>query len=158
MTDAMALILRVNLVLAAAVLLVLALRRPVRERFGAHLAYGLWWLVPLAGLTALLPVAPVSRGAAAANALAHVWAAVSRAPAGFGPWLAALWIVGLALGIVGLVAAQRAFARRERAGEAGPAVVGVITPRLVMPSRVKSDFSDEERALIRAHERAHMDR
>ena len=36
-----------NLALAAAVLLVLALRRPVRKTFGARNAYALWLIVPL---------------------------------------------------------------------------------------------------------------
>lgn len=43
---------------SAAILTVLALRKPIRVRFGAHVAYALWLLVPLAAATALLP-APV---------------------------------------------------------------------------------------------------
>ena len=44
-----------NLVAAIAILVVIALRRPVRAAFGARLAYSLWLLVPLAALGSLLP-------------------------------------------------------------------------------------------------------
>jgi hypothetical protein len=44
-----------NLAAGAAILLVLALRKPVRSAFGACLAYALWLLVPLAALGSLLP-------------------------------------------------------------------------------------------------------
>lgn len=44
-----------NLALAAAVLLVLALRRPVRKVFGARNAYALWLIVPLSILALLIP-------------------------------------------------------------------------------------------------------
>ena len=40
---------------AAAVLIVLALRRPMRLRFGAWATYAIWLLVPAAALVALLP-------------------------------------------------------------------------------------------------------
>lgn len=42
---------------SAAILLVLALRRPLRIAFGAGIAYSAWTLVPLAMLAMLLPVA-----------------------------------------------------------------------------------------------------
>ena len=44
---------------SAAVLLVLALRRPVRAASGAQVAYALWLLPPLAMLATLLPAATV---------------------------------------------------------------------------------------------------
>ena len=45
---------------SAALLLVLALRKPMRKRFGAQAAYALWSLVPLAALVALLPAPTVA--------------------------------------------------------------------------------------------------
>ena len=42
-----------------AVMLVLALRKPLRHRFGAHVAYSLWALVPVAIGVSLIP-APVA--------------------------------------------------------------------------------------------------
>lgn len=156
MTEALLLVVRVNVVLAVATLLVLAARRPIRHWFGAHLAYGLWWMVPLAGLTAALPLARVVKPEAAT--LRPLWHGLSVALSTVSGAAPVVWAGGLVLGVIAVVLAQRAFERRERNGEAGPAVVGVLTPRLVMPRRLKTDFTDAERALIRAHERAHMDR
>ena len=45
MSEALFLLLRVNLAASAAVIAVLLLRRPVRRLFGARVAYGLWTLV-----------------------------------------------------------------------------------------------------------------
>ena len=53
---------------------------------------------------------------------------------------------------------QWRFLRRAKVGAAGPAVVGVIAPRIVTPADHEARFSTEERALVRAHERAHIDR
>ncbi|OZA73742.1 MAG: peptidase M56, partial [Caulobacter sp. 39-67-4] len=46
---------RVQVAAAAAVLLVLLLRVPVRNLFGARLAYGLWSLVPAAAAASVFP-------------------------------------------------------------------------------------------------------
>jgi beta-lactamase regulating signal transducer with metallopeptidase domain len=157
--EVLAAVLRVNLVLGAAILLVLALRRPVRRWFGAHLAYGLWWIAPLAALTAALPLALTQHGAHSAPQVLLAIRHSAEALLAGAPWAAPfVWAVGVAVGLRLAVMAHNAFARRERAGTAGPAVVGVINPRLVMPKRLKTDFSPEEQTLIRAHERAHIDR
>ena len=72
--------------------------------------------------------------------------------------LAAIWALGVVVGI-GLVAWRFAcFLARARAGQAGPAIVGVFMPRLVTPADFSRRFTPEERRLVRAHERAHMDR
>jgi len=47
--------------------------------------------------------------------------------------------------------------RSARAG-VGPAVVGVLRPRIVTPSDFETRFSEDERALILAHERTHLRR
>ena len=156
MTDALLLIVRVNAMLALAALVVLAVRKPVRAWFGPHLAYGLWWIVPLAGTAAALPLARVIQKDQ--STLRPLWHGLSQALEVVAFAAPIAWLVGLLAGVGLLILAQRAFTRREREGEAGPAIVGVLTPRLVMPTRLKTDFSPEEQALIRAHERAHMDR
>jgi beta-lactamase regulating signal transducer with metallopeptidase domain len=53
---------------------------------------------------------------------------------------------------------QMRFAAAVRAGRAGPAAVGVIQPRLVVPAGFAERFTAEERRLVRAHELAHIDR
>jgi len=50
---------KANLALAAAVLLALALRKPVRAAFGARSAYALWLVVPLSILALLIPARTV---------------------------------------------------------------------------------------------------
>lgn len=73
------------------------------------------------------------------------------------PWLLAVWAVGVVAAAGLMWRAQAAFLRRAWAGEAGPAVVGVITPRVVM-SPDDGRHTEAERALIRAHEREHIER
>ena len=140
-------LLRVNLAGACAVLVVLLLRAPTRRLVGPEMAYCLWAAPPLAALATLMP-APVVDGFPPADALAYAirdWS---------GPALAA-WLAGVAFMLAGLTWAQRRFVAAARAGKAGPAVVGVITPRIYMPPDDGS-YSAEERAVIRAHEHEHV--
>jgi beta-lactamase regulating signal transducer with metallopeptidase domain len=68
------------------------------------------------------------------------------------------WLIGVAgLGLAFLAAEVR-FRRLAQLGLAGPAVVGVASPRLVVPLDFTERFSVEERGFIRRHERAHMQR
>ena len=146
MSEVLAAILRANLVAAVAILAVLALRIPFRRLFGPELAYGLWAAPPLAALATLLPARTVDE--AAGHALAEAVADVSV------PGLI-LWAAGVTVTALALARAQLRFLGRARAGQAGPSVVGVITPRIVMPADT-SAYTAEERALIRAHEREHV--
>ncbi|MCR5879802.1 M56 family metallopeptidase [Phenylobacterium sp. J367] len=134
----------VNLAGAAAVLAVMALRLPLRRAIGPQAAYGLWGLPPAAGglaLFAFLVQAPETRMAAPAP----------------GPALVAVWAAG-ALALAALFAgAQARFALALRRGLTGPAVVGLISPRIVMPPD-DGAYSAHERELIRAHERQHIAR
>lgn len=138
---------RVNLVAGVAILAVLLLRLPARRRFGPEIAYRLWAAPPLAAAATVVPL----KVAHAPLHLSHL------APPDASPLLLSLWVLGLALAAALLWRAQAAFLRTARSGEAGPAVVGVITPRLVMPPD-DGRYTAEERALIRAHEREHIER
>ncbi|PIB91883.1 M56 family metallopeptidase [Caulobacter sp. FWC2] len=51
---------KANLALAAAVVLVLVLRKPVRAAFGARSAYALWLIVPLSILALLIPARTIT--------------------------------------------------------------------------------------------------
>lgn len=150
-------LLRANLAGGAAILLVMALRAPARRVFGAHLAYGLWLMVPAAAAGAL---APAMRSFGWAPAIAHAgdagraWLSVSAHAHG----LAVLWLAGFAANAALALWRQSRFAAAVRAGRAGPAVVGVVRPRLVTPADFDQRFSEAERRLIRAHELAHIDR
>ncbi|MBL8553537.1 MAG: peptidase M56 [Phenylobacterium sp.] len=142
-------LIRVNLVGGLAVLAVLALRIPFRRMFGPELAYGLWAAPPLAAFATLLP-ARTEDGADARSFIAATVADQSGA-------LLVLWIVGFAAVFAGLALAQKRFMDAVKRGTAGPSVVGVIAPRIVMPGD-DGTYSEEERALIRAHEREHVSR
>ena len=148
-TEVLAALLRANLVGAAAILVVLALRIPARKLFGPQVAYGLWAAPPLAAFATLLP-ARTEDGAETTNFIAATVGDHS------GLVLTVLSL-GFAAAFAALARAQARFMASVRAGKGGPAVVGVIAPRIVMP-RDDGSYTEEERALIRAHEREHVNR
>jgi beta-lactamase regulating signal transducer with metallopeptidase domain len=159
-TDVLATLLHLNLAAAAAVLAVLAVRPAVRRQFGAEIAYRLWVCVPVAALSALFPAAAATR--IVPPGLGWHFDPVYSASQGLAlaparPILA-LWLAGLALGLVIIAYCQLRFLRMARRGRAGPAVTGFFAPRIIMPGDAESRYSAEERVLIRAHERTHIDR
>jgi len=191
--DFLAALLRVNLVGAAAVLLVLALRRPARRLFGARAAYRLWAVAPLACIALLAPartaIVPAASGPAILAGPAFATAApitpyrrtavtavvprptprsVSVSPT---QALFAIWLAGFALSVGLLGWRQRRFLAmlgRLRPGDAGlflaegagvgPAVVGCIAPRVIVPADFGQRFTPEEQTVVLAHERAHLAR
>src|SRR5947209_8781398 len=81
-----------------AIVVALLLRRPMRVRFGARIAYALWLMVPLAVAVALLP-APVVVKLVPAVAAIEATPAVSTGAAltpnfQAAPWLVPLWLFG----------------------------------------------------------------
>lgn len=167
------LLLRLTLACSAAILLALLLRRSVRAWFGAGAAWQLWLVVPAAMLAAALPalrvqqqfiVAPsfnfavLSAPALAVNAIgwSYVWLAV--------------WLCGLVALAVRFTRAQRSFVASlgqltpqgelwyaDNAGE-GPALLGLLDPKIVVPADFDSRYDVVERALIIKHERCHAKR
>jgi len=156
-TEILLLLVRLNLVASGAILVVMALRPFARRWFGASHAYRLWFTVPIALVAALMP--PV-----------ETWGpigSVEHLANGAGAWiskeshLAALttaWAAGALATAILTAWRYGRFIAQERSGRAGPAIVGVLTPRLVTPADFEARFTSEERRLVRAHERAHMDR
>jgi beta-lactamase regulating signal transducer with metallopeptidase domain len=147
-SEILATIIRANLVGGLAILAVLALRIPMRRAFGPELAYGLWAIPPIAFVATLMPP-PVTLDDPGADpfALARDHSTLALA----------LWGVGLAAVVALFAHAQMRFLASARRGRAGPSVVGVINPRIVMPADPGA-YSVEERELIRAHERQHITR
>lgn len=163
---------------SAAIVVVLLLRKPLRLRFGAQVAYALWALVPLAALVALLP-APVASVAsmpvifaAAPAPMPTLPLAVAAAPA-FDPlpWLALAWLFGTVGCAVSFVRQQRRFVRslghlsscddgttHAQTTAGCPALVGAWRPRIVLPADFERRYDHAERKLILAHERAHRAR
>jgi beta-lactamase regulating signal transducer with metallopeptidase domain len=74
MSGFLLLLVKVNLAMGAAIVLVSLIRRPLRAQFGAPIAYAIWLLVPIASVTSLLPPREVP-------APAHVASFAPAAPA-----------------------------------------------------------------------------
>ncbi|HEY0649618.1 M56 family metallopeptidase [Phenylobacterium sp.] len=136
-----------NVVGAAAVAVVALARLPARRLAGPSAAYNLWLLPPLAGF--LSPVLVL---------IQHANAPITAPPLGLPlTVLATVWALG-ALGVgAAFTLAQARFMADVRAGIAGPAVVGLIYPRILLPAE-NAGYTAEERELIRAHEREHVAR
>jgi beta-lactamase regulating signal transducer with metallopeptidase domain/ankyrin repeat protein len=92
--DLLTLLIRANLALGAAILLVLVLRRPVRSLFGAPATYGLWLIAPLAVLAVLIPARTVTVPARAASA--PIASAATSAPATMAAFAPATAFPGIA--------------------------------------------------------------
>ena len=156
-TEVLLVLLRLNLVAAAAILLVLSIRPLIRRALGAHQVYLSWLIVPLAVLGAIAPAPESSDPIRPLEA--RVWDAGAWLSQGGHGWtLIAVWAAGAAV-CASVVAWRYArFLAQERAGVAGPAIVGVVSPRVVTPIDFEDLYTPEECRLVRAHERAHIDR
>lgn len=157
---------KINLAMAAAILMVAALRRPVRAAFHAPIAYALWLLVPAAALACMLPARmagvvthPVLTQIPFVTGQAlQMPVAASQALFDWNLLLFAVWVIGMAAMLFYLASAQFRFRAAERQGMAGPAVAGFLKPRIVIPAAFSAQFSAKEQAAVLAHEQAHLAR
>ena len=67
MSGFLLLLVKVNLAMGAAIILVSLIRRPLRAQFGAPIAYAIWLLVPIASVASLLPPREVAASAHVAS-------------------------------------------------------------------------------------------
>jgi len=175
--EPLALLWEATLAGSAALLLVLALRRPVRSSLGASAAYGLWLCVPVALLAVMLP-----RGADVPLALPVAWQAVPMVAAAAAPepqagwhWrevLFVLWLAGASVSMAMLGWQQRRFRRglgtlhrrddglyQSASATSGlPAVAGILRPRILLPADFERRYTAQEQSLVLAHERLHVRR
>jgi len=162
---------------SAAIMIVLLLRGAWRRAFGAASLPLLWALVPASLLAVALP-APVEPIAAepvrfAASSTTSVDSAAPRVDvsAAAQDWLLALWLLGSAASGIHFLRLQRRFRQRlgptrdrgdgvriAAATDLGPAVLGLLRPRIVVPADFERRFDREQQALILAHERSHLRR
>lgn len=184
-SDVLIVLLKLNLAGAAATLLVLALRAPIRRVFGARVAYALWIALPVAALAVMLPArtTPIEMTATVATTLAPsapaaTPAAEAAAAPAFGetpfdlsPVVLAVWLAGVIAAIALLVSRQRAFiaslgrlsreqgaprALRAEAHGIGPALIGALFPKLILPHDFETRFDAVERDVVLAHEDVHL--
>ncbi len=156
---------RINLAGGVAVLGVVALSNRLGARFGAGLAYRLWLLPVLAGAAVLVPI---RHAVQAAGSVAALPAALHLAVAQLSPTpatlsldpmtLVGLWLFGVAVAALGMAHLQDRFEAEAEGGLVGPAVVGVISPRIIVPQDFGQTFNGEEQTLVLAHEQAHIAR
>jgi beta-lactamase regulating signal transducer with metallopeptidase domain len=134
---------KANLVGAVMIAAVAVARIPTRRAFGPAAAYHLWAVPPVAGFLALMVDVARPHADPAIFALS--------------PWVALIWALGALTVSTVFTLAQLRFQAEIEAGRAGPAVVGFISPVIVMPAD-DGRYTAEERDLIRAHEREHVAR
>ena len=173
--DVLPILLAATLAGSAALLLAMALRKPLRTVFGARVAYAGWWIVPAMLVASLLPARGVAEFAPAVTVIADVQAGMVALPqashANAPAWIVALWAFGLAAMLLRMALQESRFrhglgrirARGDGAwdsqGTAGlPAVVGVFAPKIVLPRDFEQRYGSEQRRLMLAHERAHRER
>lgn len=175
-SELLSLLLWANATLSVGILIVLALRVPVRRLAGAKVAYALWllplfafvaWLVPARQVAVPIAPAPTTFADTADSV-------VTMAPVA-SPELLMItcWLVGVGVMLAMFALRQRGFVRSagslepvaelgrgvfRAAPSHGPAVVGALRPMIVLPRDFGARFSAEEQALVLAHERQHLDR
>jgi bla regulator protein BlaR1 len=167
-----------TLAASTAVVVVALLRRPLRRIAGIQVAYWLWLLVPISVLAVSLPPLPSKiRGSSALAGtlrgvvdIETVSAQLAHATVDYAALGVFLWIAGSVFVLAIVVHRQLALLRSlgnatavandlwRSASIGGPLVVGIFRPRIVVPADFESKYSPEERAVMLAHERAHLRR
>jgi beta-lactamase regulating signal transducer with metallopeptidase domain len=162
---------------SCAVLLILLLRKPLRTFFGPSIAYFLWLLVPTSILVPLLPapsaglktVLPVPVPLSMPSLTGHVAMVSTSSGLAWVPWLIFAWAIGALLFGLRLARQQRHFIAslglpiRDDGGvlhaafpTGSPVVVGLVRPKIVVPSDFAARYASAEQTLILAHERMHI--
>jgi beta-lactamase regulating signal transducer with metallopeptidase domain len=173
MSEVLALLYTAGLASSLVIVCVLLLRAQLRHLFGPAVAYAAWFTVPVALLALLMPAAS-STLLPARNPIfvsaEDLIVSVTASTSGIANGLFAIWLSGALLCAAVLLLRQLQFVRglgplRVHDGLAyttrtavSPVVVGLIRPLIVLPSDFYSRYTQEERALILAHERMHLRR
>jgi TonB family protein len=158
---------------SVAIVLVAVSRRWIAERFGARIAYLFWGAVPAAMIAVLLPARMSDQALSIQMRVVPLQPLLgeSAMQGNHQAWLLVLWITGAAIATIFYAVQQRRFISRlgrlsQRADglhQAGvcaglPAVIGVLRPRIVVPSDFDSRYSEQERRLVLQHEHVHLRR
>jgi beta-lactamase regulating signal transducer with metallopeptidase domain len=154
-------------------------RRPLRARFGAGAVYALWLALPIGLALCCWPTHAVALADAPGAPFAAAAAVAALAPApGAGldlsrlvPAILPAWLAGAAVSALMLFRRQRACWRGLgplRPGpegawlslrpDAGPMLIGLPRPRIVLPADFALRYDAAEQAAVLAHERLHARR
>lgn len=158
---------------SAAIVLVLALRKPLRRLFGAGLAYQAWLLVPVLLLVPALPqlrVMPQPVLVALLHASRAGAATPSQTGMSFDAVLLGAWAAGAALLALWFRHEHGRFVRSlgrltacrgihySASADVGPALLGLWRPKVIVPADFTVRYTAHERALILRHEQVHARR
>jgi bla regulator protein blaR1 len=178
------LLLSLTLILSCTLMLVLAIRIPLRRWDGAGLAYSAWLVVPLTLVVHLLiNLLPIEEFKLLPTGLAlpllSAAATTNATPATMNYLNVSmlLWFIGAAFFAALLTFQQHRFVRslgsltvyergrnmrvdimRSAHGDAGPLVMGLLRPRIVLSSDFEQRYTIEEQRLVLAHECVHIRR
>jgi beta-lactamase regulating signal transducer with metallopeptidase domain len=144
---------RANIVLFPVLTAILAVRGSLRRHCGSDAVYWLWLIVPVIMITAALP----PRGMIEQAAWATPWIAPPHIALP-NLRLIEIWVGGASLSLILLAIAHVRVLWKAKQGQIGPAVIGFVAPRIYLPADFEARFTPSEQAVIRAHERAHMNR
>lgn len=174
-------LLATSLVAGAVILLLCAIRKPLRRAIGVRLAYMAWAAVPVAlaatALAALYAVrlpTPVQQVVAPLRHLAGAGLSATDVAGSlwqqWQPWLVAAWLAVAVATLAWYGDAHRRYRQRlgplRRDGglhystrtDEGPAVVGLWQPIVVVPADFATRYTPQEQQLILAHEAVHVRR
>ncbi len=174
MSEMLQIVWTATLAVGIAALALMLLPRLLRRRFGAGVGYAAWWLLPAAFIASLLP-GRVVETAAVPGMLQAVARPVATVPVEAivdrSHWWLAAWLIGVVAMALRLWWQQRRFERalgelrplrdrlwRAQASHGLPAVVGAVRARIVLPADFAERYDSEQRGLMLAHERRHLQR
>lgn len=173
-SEALQMLWSATLAVGVAALALMVLPRLLRRHFGAGVGYAAWWLLPAAFIASLLP-GRVVETAAAPSVLQAVALPVAMVPVEAivdrTHWWLAAWLIGAIAMALRLWLQQRGFERalgelrplrdrlwRAQASLGLPAVIGAVRARIVLPADFAERYDSEQRRLMLAHERRHLQR
>jgi bla regulator protein blaR1 len=170
------------MIVSVAIVSVLGFRIPLRRYAGAGLAYASWLLIPIVILAFVIaksvPTAPfglpMPSAIQAPTILASSGQTVSQTGLDAAQGLLAVWVIGMCVMAAWFAMRQYRFVRslgslareapsatatpifRAAKTSTGPLVLGLLRPRIVIPSDFCERYSEAERRLVIAHELAHI--
>ena len=164
-----------TIVSSLAIIVMLLLRRYLRQAFGPAVSYLAWLLVPAVIVAALLPNTRASglpfafsMEVSKVSALGVAYGSVGVPFIDGSAWLLRAWGVGSLLFLLYLAGLQYAFLRSlgtlthsrgmlRAASCAGcPALVGIFRPKVILPADFEARYTLEEQSLVLAHESTHL--
>lgn len=155
----------------------LLLRTPVLRYLGSRIQYSLWFAVPLAAILPWLPSLPATSGITTQFTVTPgiVQNADTFIASQSYLWLW-VWMAGLACMLVWMLITTFSFYRSLDRAQCvktisdfplkayrfsaihSPAIIGLVRPRLLLPTDFEERYSERQQALIIAHEHSHWHR